>query len=137
MLMTIEKVIILKSVNIFSDIPDDALAQLSYRVKEIEAKAGDAIIKAGELGTSMYIVVNGKLRVHNEEEEIATLNEREVFGELAALDPEPRAASITALEDTLLFEIDGDPLYELMSEHMEISHAIIHVLCERIRSRFA
>ncbi len=135
MLMTIEKVIILKTVKIFSDIPDDALAELSYRVKEIEAKAGDEIITEGEIGTSMYIVVNGKLRVHKGGAEIAVLDEREVFGELAALDPEPRTASITAVQDSLLFEIDEEPLYELMTEHIEVAQAIIHVLCDRIRHR--
>lgn len=133
-LSTIEKIIILKTVNIFSEIPDDELAELASRIQEVEVAAGDSIIKAGELGTSMYIVVNGKVRVHVGNREVTVLGERAVFGELAALDPEPRSASITALEDTLLFSVDQDTLYELMAEQVKMARGIIRVLCQRLRS---
>ena len=66
---------------------------------------------------------------------LAKLTEREVFGELAALDPEPRVASVTALEDTDLFRINQDALYELMAEHIEVARGIIHILCSRLRGK--
>jgi CRP-like cAMP-binding protein len=81
----------------------------------------------------MYIIVRGKMRVHDGEKELAVLEDRTVFGELAALDPEPRSASITALEDTLLFRLDESSLYELMAEHVEVARGVIRVLCRRMR----
>ena len=135
MLLTIEKVIILKSVSIFAEIPDESLVEVASILEEVEFKAGEEILRKGDLGTSMYIIVNGRVRVHVEDMEMTTLGEREVFGELAALDPEPRSASITAIEDTHLFRIERGPLFELMTEHPEVAQGIIGVLCQRLRRR--
>jgi CRP-like cAMP-binding protein len=64
---------------------------------------------------------------------------RDVFGEMALLDPEPRTASITAVADTLLLRLDQAPFYELMDEHHQIARGIIRMLtrnlCARARSR--
>jgi CRP-like cAMP-binding protein len=133
MLLTIEKVIILKSVSIFSETPEEDLVEVASIIEEVEVKAGEVIFEKGDLGTSMYIIVKGKMRVHDEERELAILEERTVFGELAALDPEPRSATITAIEDTQLFCLNEVQLYELMAEHIEVARGIIRVLCRRMR----
>ncbi len=133
MLLTIERVIILKSVNIFSEVPEEDLVEVASIVEELEVKAGEDIIVKGDIGTAMYIIVKGRARVHDSGKELAVLEERTVFGELAALDPEPRAATITALEDCHLFKLEEAPLYDLMSEHVEVVRGIIRVLCRRMR----
>lgn len=134
MLLTIERVIILKSVNIFSEVPEEDLVEVASIVEEVEVKAGEDIIVKGDIGTSMYIIVSGRARVHDDGKELAVLNERTVFGELAALDPEPRSATITAIEDCHLFKLEEGPLYDLMAEHVEVVRGIIRVLCRRMRS---
>ncbi|MFW6373371.1 MAG: Crp/Fnr family transcriptional regulator [Thermodesulfobacteriota bacterium] len=134
MLLTIERVIILKSVNIFSEVPEEDLVEVASIVEEMEVKKGEDIILKGDIGTSMYIIVSGRAKVHDEGKELAVLDERTVFGELAALDPEPRSASITALEDCHLFKLEEGPLYDLMAEHIEVVRGIIRVLCRRMRS---
>ncbi len=134
MLLTIEKVIILKTVDIFSATPEEDLVEVASIVEEVEVKAGEDIIVKDEIGSSMYIIVKGKMRVHEGNREIAILGERNFFGELAALDPEPRSATITAVEDTLLFCLDEGPLYDLMAEHVEVVRGIIRVLCRRMRN---
>ena len=137
MLLTIEKVLILKSVKIFSSVPEAQLADLATIAEAVEYDAGETILKQGELGTSMYIVVNGKVRVSESKNELGLLGTRTVFGELAALDPEPRAASVTAVEDCTLLRLDGTSLYELMSGNKEVTRGIVHVLCEYTRSNLA
>jgi CRP-like cAMP-binding protein len=134
MLLTIEKVMILKSVDIFSETPEEDLVEVASVVEEIEVKADEQVIKKGDIGTSMFIIVHGKMRVHDGKKELAILGDRTVFGELAALDPEPRSASITAIEDTMLFRLDESSLYELMAEHVEVARGIIRVLCRRMRA---
>lgn len=135
MLLTIEKVMILKSVDIFSATPEEDLIEVASIVEEVEFKKMDTIFEKGDIGTSMYIIVEGRVLVHDEKKEIAVLENKTVFGELAALDPEPRMASVTALEDTLLFRLDQDPFYDLLAEHIEVVRGITRVLCQRLRQK--
>ena len=133
MLMTIERVVILKSVDIFAAIDESHLVELARIAVEEEFHAGDTIIRRGEMGTSMYVVVHGKVRIHAGDQVIAEVGEREVIGELAALDPEERSADVTAVTDTTLFRIESGSLYELMSEHSDVNRGVIRVLCRRLR----
>ncbi|MCP4408525.1 MAG: cyclic nucleotide-binding domain-containing protein, partial [Gammaproteobacteria bacterium] len=54
-------------------------------------------------------------------------------GELAVLDPEPRVASVTAIEETQLFRIDRDAFSELIADRPEIAQGVIQALCQRVR----
>ncbi len=137
MLLTIEKVLILKSVNIFSSVPEAQLVDLATIVESVEFDAGDIIMNKGDLGTSMYIVADGKVRIFEGDQELGVLGDRAVFGDLAALDPEPRAASVQAVEDCTLLRLDGESLYELMAGNKEVTRGIIHVLCDYTRQNLA
>lgn len=134
MLLTLEKVIILKSVGIFSEIPEETLAEIASFLDEVTVPAGQSIVTKGDIGRSMYIIIDGRVMVHDEEQDIAILGQREIFGELAAINPEPRTASVTAKEETQLFCIDYETLHELISEHVELATGIIQVLCKRLQS---
>lgn len=133
-LLTIERVIKLKAVDIFSQTPEEDLVEVASIVEEVKVEKGENVIRKGEIGRSMYIIVKGEMRVHDEGKKLADLKENAVFGELAALDPEPRTATITALQDTELFRLEEGPLYDLMAEHVEVVRGIIRVLCRRMRS---
>ncbi|MDX8378057.1 MAG: cyclic nucleotide-binding domain-containing protein [Mariprofundales bacterium] len=132
-LLTIERVIILKSVEMFSQTSEEALVHVAQILEEVSIPIGEPILRKGELGTSMYIIISGLVRVHDDEREFAQLGERSVFGELAALDPEPRSADITAIANTRLFRLHETALYELMAEHVDVTRGIIRVLCHRMR----
>jgi CRP/FNR family cyclic AMP-dependent transcriptional regulator len=133
MLLTIEKVIILKSVSIFSDITERGLVEAASVLEETRVEPGNVIFEKGDTGNSLYIIVEGSVRIYDGDKTIATLGPGEVFGELAALDPEPRMASVTAAEPALLLRMGHAELDELMAEHPEVALGIIHVLCRRLR----
>lgn len=137
MLLTIEKVLILKSVPIFSSVPEGQLVDLATIAETVEYDSGEIIMNQGDLGTSMYIVVDGRVRIFEGEKELAIGGTRAVFGELAALDPEPRAASVQAIEDCTLLRLDGESLYDLMSGNKEVTRGIVHVLCDYTRQNLA
>lgn len=135
MYSTVEKVLILKSVNLFKATPDDVLAELSELLTETEISAGKNIVEKGEQGNSMFIIVSGKVAVMDGERMLNTLGERAVFGELALLDTEPRTATIRALEDTVIFRLDQEPFYELMSDRVEVAMGTIQMLTGNLRAR--
>jgi CRP/FNR family transcriptional regulator, cyclic AMP receptor protein len=135
MLLTIEKVLILKTVGVFSDISERGLVDAATALEEVRVEEGEKIFEKGDTGNSLYIVVEGSVRVHDGETTIATLGPGEVFGELAALDPEPRMASVTVVEPALLLRMGHAELDELIAEHPEAAIGIIRVLCRRLRKQ--
>ena len=132
-LSTIERVVTLKSADIFSSIPDSILAHIASIAEDLEISAGQTFIHQGDLGTCMYIICHGRVAIHDENTRFAELGPGRVVGEMAVLDPEPRSASVTALEDTSLLRIDKDAFDSVLVDHPDIAQAVIQVLCRRLR----
>jgi ATP:ADP antiporter, AAA family len=134
-MLLIEKVITLKAVEMFARTPEDVLADVAALAEEVRFKAGETIFKKGDAGESLYVIVQGEVKVHDEGLDLKHLKDRSVFGELAVLDPEPRSASITAVTDTHLLRLDSEAFLELMSGNMEVVRGVMSVLCDRIREK--
>ncbi len=135
MLSTVEKVLILKTVSMFSQTPDNVLAEVADLLEEVDVTENETIFRQGDPGDSLYVILDGKVRVHDGERLLNYLGERDVFGEMALLDPEPRLASVTAVEATRLFRLDQASFYELMAERPEVATGIIRVLTGHLRNR--
>ncbi len=134
MISTVEKVLFLKGIELFSAIPGDDLAQLALVTDEIHREAGHVIIREGEVGESLYLLVDGRVRVLKGDRSVAELGEREVFGEMALLDPGPRSATVQALTDVVMLCIKREDFSDIMTEKNEIARGIIQVLTRRLRA---
>jgi len=132
-LLLIEKVLVLKSLNLFKETPENILADLAPLMKEMQYEQGTEIFKEGETGDSMYIIQQGNIRIHKGNTTLAILKEKEVFGELSLLDADTRSASATTDTDCILYKIDQEPFYELMDERPEVAKGFIKILCQRLR----
>ena len=132
-LLLIEKVLLLKSLNLFKDTPENILADLAPLMKEMQYEQGTEIFKEGETGDCMYIIQQGNIKIHKGTTTLAILKEKEVFGELSLLDADTRSASATADTDCILYKIDQEPFYELMDERPEVAKGFIKILCQRLR----
>lgn len=130
-MLILEKMLVLKTISFFHYIPDEILLAVAEIAKEQKVQAGDDIIKKGDFGDEMFIIVEGRVRVHGDGVTLAELQDREVFGELGALTLEKRTATVTALEETLLLTITYDVLYELIDTYSGLAKGIIQFLCER------
>jgi CRP-like cAMP-binding protein len=133
-LLLIEKVLVLKSLNLFKDTPENILADLAPLMKEMQYEQGIEIFKEGETGDCMYIIQQGNIKIHKGNTTLAILKEKEVFGELSLLDADTRSASATADTDCILYKIDQEPFYELMDERPEVAKGFIKILCQRLRT---
>lgn len=132
---TIEKVLILKQVEVFQQTPDDVLADIAALLEEVEVAAGETIFRKGDLGDSLYVVVSGQLRVDDGDHLLNYLAQGDVFGEMALLDSEPRIASVTVTQPAQLLRLDQVPFYELIADRPEVAIGLIHVLTGRLRAR--
>jgi CRP/FNR family cyclic AMP-dependent transcriptional regulator len=133
-LLLIEKVLVLKSLNLFKETPENILADLAPLMKEMQYEQGTEIFKEGETGDCMYIIQQGNIKIHKGNTMLAILKEKEVFGELSLLDADTRSASATADTDCILYKIDQEPFYELMDERPEVAKGFIKILCQRLRT---
>ena len=134
-LLLFEKVLILKSLAIFSESPETILSELAPLMQEVEVEQGTVLFKEGDTGDCMYIIYKGQVKIHKGSTTLAILKEKEVFGELSLLDSETRSASATANSDCFLFKIDQEPFYELMETRPEVAKGFIKILCQRLRAQ--
>jgi|SRR3990172_2617416 CRP-like cAMP-binding protein len=133
MITTVEKVLFLKSVDLFSQIPGEDLAQLALITLEEARDAGEEIFAEGEVGDALYIVLDGTVRVHKGDKTIAELGARECFGEMAILDASPRSATVTTRGEVQLLKISREDFQDIMAEKHPIALGVIKVLTRRLR----
>jgi ATP/ADP translocase len=134
-MLEIEKVLILKSTNMFASTPENILAGIAgIAIEELVQKGAD-IFKKGDPGNCLFIICEGDISIHVDGKQLSVLHSRDIFGELALLDPEPRSASATALNDCLLLRIDQGAFNELIEERPEVAQGILTILSRRIRKQ--
>ena len=133
MYSTLEKALILNSIDLFESIPSEELIRVAQIAEEEQFETDTPLFEEGDFGDSMYIVANGKVRVHKGKRIIAELEKGACVGEMALLDQEPRSADVTVNAGTTLLKITQGGFYELMSSNMEIMHGIVKLITTRLR----
>ena len=129
----LEKTIILKSVDLFSNIPGDVLTRIAQIAEELRHETGVEIFKEGDYGDSMFVIISGKVDVIQNGHSITHLDNGKCIGEMALLDQEPRSADAVTLEDSVLLKIDQEGFYHLMAGNPEIMKQIVKMLTRRVR----
>ena len=129
----LEKTKLLKSVDLFKNIQGDVLKRIAQNAEEERPLADTVLFKEGDFGDSMYVIVDGNVKIHKGDQHIVSLGKGTCLGEMALLDQEPRSADVTTEEDSTLLKISQDGFYELMSGNSEIMQQIIKLLSGRIR----
>ena len=95
---------------LFEDLPFHARLRVGRIVSEMFVTPEQQVVKQGEVGDTLYVVVQGEVSVVVDGNELAVLGEGEHFGELALVDTEPRSADIVAKGFGHLLCIDRDAL---------------------------
>jgi small-conductance mechanosensitive channel/CRP-like cAMP-binding protein len=104
-------------------------ASVDYRL----SPAGTTIVSEGEAGQSLFLVAGGQVqvRVCSEDEPIARLGKGEQFGEMSLLTGAPRAATVEAITDCTLLEIDKDALTPIVQARSELGDELARVQAYR------
>ena len=133
-LLTIERVAVLQRVGLLSAVPGDKLVAIARLVEEVRVDAGVTIIERGALEDWLFVVADGRVRVHIDARTLVESGQGAVVGELAVLAPAPRSASVTTLEPTLLLRLRRGPFEELLDDHSEIARAVISTLARQLQA---
>ncbi|MBC8552403.1 MAG: cyclic nucleotide-binding domain-containing protein [Candidatus Brocadiales bacterium] len=101
-------------------------------------KDGDIIFEENSIGKEMYIILTGKVKVIKEkgdvETTLATLEEGEFFGEMSLFDNNPRSATVKALGNVKLLEINQKNFLKKISRDPSLAFRMLEKMSQRIRT---
>ena len=132
-LLTIERVAVLNRMVLFGAVPGHTLVAVARLLEEVRVEPGDTFVEGGSVEDWLFVVVDGRVRVHSGERTLAEAGPGSVVGELAVLVPAPRSASVTAMEPTLLLRLRRAPFEELLDDRPEIARAVIATLARKLQ----
>lgn len=130
--LTIERVALLRHVDLFAATPDRVLAGVAQVVDEVRCAPGDLVMAEGAVEDWLYVVADGYLEVRRADR-TAQIGPGDVVGELAVLDPQPRSATVIATSPALLFKLRKAAFDDAMSARPEIARGVITELVRRLR----
>ena len=134
MLSTIEKVLLFQEVEILQSIPTEYLGRIALITEEVDFREGDIIYHEGESATSMYIVIDGEVRLHRGEQEVMIAKHKAAFGVWALFEEEERMVTATCLSDSRLLCLEKDDFHDLLADHSEITRSVLNAMAKRLRS---
>lgn len=133
MLTIIEKVILLQNVDVFTRVPSEQLAYLAAIGEELTLHKGETVYTVGDPSDGLYVVIDGRVRLHQGENEILSAGAGEAFGVWALFDNEPRLTAATASEDARLLRIGREEFVDLLADNVQITQAILNTMVGRLR----
>lgn len=133
MLTVVEKVIFLQHVDVFSEISTEQMAYLAAIVEEVSFPKDKDIYHEQDPPDAIYLLLEGKVRLHRNGSDIAVIGPQEAFGTWALFDEEPRVATATTLEEGRLLRVDRDEFIDLLSDNVQITQGVLRALTKRLR----
>jgi CRP/FNR family cyclic AMP-dependent transcriptional regulator len=130
---------LLGKVQIFAEMSERDLAQLSEVAVPRAYLEGESIFREGDNGDTCYVVRSGRVRVTRRHSDgrlltLAELGPGQIFGELAMFAGETRSASVEAIEDTRALALLAGDVRRLLLSHPEIAVKMLGGLADRLRA---
>jgi CRP/FNR family cyclic AMP-dependent transcriptional regulator len=130
--------ILLRNVPLFAGLDEDQLSVLARMIMRKSFGRNATIIGAGDPTDSLYIVINGRLKVLMSDEQgreviLSLLGPGEFFGEMGLLDDSPRSASVVTQEPCELLSISKTDFKRSLAENFDLSLMVMRGLVKRLR----
>ena len=126
---------------IFGGLTDAELDKVVSLSTEVEASAGEFIVRQGELASELFVIRQGSVEVLFDVEDVederllSHLEVGDCFGEMALIDIQPRSASVRALEDSVFFCLSNRAFRSLIEWNLKTYTLIILNLAREISRR--
>jgi serine phosphatase RsbU (regulator of sigma subunit) len=129
---------LLAHIPFFTDLPSDELDRLQSELEVLKLRAGEILLREGERGEHLYVIVSGELEIlmsPGEENELILniIHPGEYIGEMSLLQPDGlRTTSARAHTDVVLLSMSRLQFKELLNRHPELAKSMISVLSQRL-----
>jgi hypothetical protein len=135
----LDRMLVLRTVPLFGDLDPEDLQRIAASALERRYLAGEELVREGELGDELIVIVEGHVRVvrveAGGERLLRTYGPGNHIGELAVLRDRPRAATVIADDEVLGLVIGGEALRAILHERPEVAMAMLATLAERISTQ--
>jgi CRP-like cAMP-binding protein len=123
----------------FSPLNADERKKLADEATLHVFNAGEMIIREGDPGRSIYVILDGQVRVftrdhHGEELELAVLGVSQFFGEMSFLTGKPRSGSVMALDTSVIVELSYTSMRRVVKEHPTVKKVLVEYYQQRLGS---
>src|SRR5215218_3860125 len=128
----------LRKIPLFADLSEEDLEQLHKMAETVSIPAGELVLREGDPGDSLYVVLDGQLEVTKRQGSqdvlLAVYKPGQFFGEMALLEKAPRSASVRTLRESRLLVISQVAFQTLLSCSASAPLKILHTVTSRLRS---
>lgn len=129
-----EKLELLRRVPLLSRLGGKELLRVGMLADELDLEKGRVLMRQGDRGEEMFLVVDGEASVERDGVEVARRGPGEFFGEIALLDGGPRTATVTLTQDSRLLVIGRRDFQSMIDEFPEVRLQVLEALAHRVRS---
>ena len=125
----------LRPMSLFQNLGTVEITQVAQKMKSQRFRAGDELVREGEPGDRFYLLSAGAVAVTTHEagpdHRLAVLQSGDIFGERALITNEPRNATITAIEDGMVFTLEKNEFDSALSSCPSFRDQVLHVYFAR------
>jgi len=133
-LAMIEKVVFLKSVDIFSHATVEALGRVAALTEEVHFEPEATIYREGEPVDAIYLVLKGRVALEEKGQLAREVGEKQAFGTVAALDRNPAIHTVKAIDPVYALKLNAQDFDDILSLDFELVRAVFRALCRMIRA---
>jgi HEAT repeat protein/ATP/ADP translocase len=136
-LSTLERILLLREVPMFSKLSPEDLEKIAGIAQEQLFPSRTVICREGDPGNTLYIIVSGRVDViitaGRKENIIASRGPGEFVGEMAILESAPRSATLRARGEVRVLVIDGESFNSIMMDRPEVAISVLRHMSGRVR----
>jgi CRP-like cAMP-binding protein len=132
-LATIEKVVFLKSVDIFSHATIEELGRVAALTEEVHFEPGETIFRKGEPTDAIYLILEGRVAIEGNVHIVREAREKQALGTVAALDRNPAVHTVKAIDAVYALKLNAQDFDDILSVDFELVRAVFHALGQIIR----
>ncbi len=132
----------LSRIPIFAPLDDETLCLVAHSARLLVFDRGRTVFRQGDRGSSLYVVLDGKVRVvtydhEGRELELAVIGENQFFGEMAFFSGKPRSATVQVLEESILCELSFQMMLEVVRRVPQVRSILQSYYDERLQDTLA